>query len=642
MRHQSTCLYEGCDNHTKADSFCSDVCARKHNEGNLPKRRASTRVSAMKPPSPTQKKEERRKSLEDSSSQQQEISQSPQPQREESGTPETSMSPSQMTEEENPVRRNVIKNMTAILKPIFDTALEKTPDVFEDSILTSQERAEQLAKSIESTMLEKLGDLKGRHRTCGESYKSKFRSLLYNLKDKANDVFQVRVVTGDLSPTDLVDMSSEDMANPKLKSMAEVLRQKSLKNSVLKLENTPIIKKTHKGDIIMIPNNDNDSMYSEQVQQELDKLEMKKQNPVSEEEKEKEVSSWSPTEAESKDPLDDILARISLPSTYDGDSNKKRSISIAEGDVDSEAKKRKLAEDVEKLLGGDDDDTNFEVDEVDITDIKESDSEEKEDSNNDQEMAENPPEEQVEEVLPSIWEGRVNMPQVAEFDAKARQIGGRVLSPAEWEDILSPTMWIEGRIPTDRVNNYITQTQYSQSREIVLLEIEATQGDADEQSQVLLEYFETRQRYAVVGHNKSRVKDFYLVPLYKSQNIPDCLYVVRVEETKRKCDMFLGVLVLSKQAPEKKKEPAPQQTYQTTEATSQYQTTYPTYQPPSSQVYQQPNQYSHQQPYQYGRAYNNNNYQQQQSYSNNNYQNLQYQQRNYSSYYNKNNSNNSY
>ncbi|OAD79458.1 hypothetical protein PHYBLDRAFT_157239 [Phycomyces blakesleeanus NRRL 1555(-)] len=149
------------------------------------------------------------------------------------------------------------------------------------------------------------------------------------------------------------------------------------------------------------------------------------------------------------------------------------------------------------------------------------------------------------------------MPQVAEFEAVARQVGGRPLSDAEWADVLSPTMWIEGRIPQDRVTTYVSQTQYSSSREIILLEIEPSTLLPDaakeakdsnlRQSDTLLKYFNSRQRYGVVGHNKTKVKDFYLIPLYKTNDIPDCLYVVRIEESKRDCDLFLGVLVLTKQ-----------------------------------------------------------------------------------------------
>lgn len=602
-RNQSQCLYEGCHNRTRADSYCSDVCARKKTEVLTPVKQEKspqrvTRLSRMRtasmsagtepikvvksPPksrrssAPLVNKKKLEKDKEENKVEYKEEEEEEAPEEEEvleeenkdekeeeykeevkeevkeeeeeeeeedddeeeaaegAETPDTPMSPSQMTEQENPVRRNVIKNMSAILKTIIDTASVENPELF-DQEKTSTERAENLAKSIENTMLEELGDTgkTQRRRTCGERYKSKFRSLLYNLKDKQNQVFQVRVITGDLSPIQLVKMSSEDMANPELKSMSEVLRKTGLKNSVMKLDNTPIIKKTHKGDIIMVPNKDNDTnqnMYSEQV--ENVHIDTKVSTPI---EEPKTITSFSPTSTGSKlDPLDDILARIGIPAH---DENNKRTSSDPSGAIDY-AKKRKVTLDVEELLG-EEEDTPFQVEEVDTNEFDQEEP--------DVEMKE---EEKQEEKLPTIWQGRVNMPQVAEFEASARQIGGRLLTEEEWAEVLSPTMWIEGRIPAERVTGYVTQSQYSTSREIVLLEIEPdtkTKEDSS-QSQTLLKYLDSRQRYAVVGHNKTKVKDFYLIPLYKVQHIPDCLYVVRVEETKRECDLFLGVLVLTKQS----------------------------------------------------------------------------------------------
>ncbi|CAO3623171.1 unnamed protein product [Mucor fragilis] len=646
-RSQSKCLYTGCSNRTQKDSFCSDVCARKQNESETPAPRPTRRTSAMRTsaqsmaPSPRKEKKKNGKQAEEMDIQQDEEDsdadktskqddeeefQAEDDQEEEededeilqSATPDTPMSPSQMTEEENPVRRNVIKNMKTVLKSIFDVALTENADMMDESTLTTEERAEALAKSIENTMLEQLGDggPGKKRRTCGEPYKSKFRSLLYNLKDKANKVFQIRVVTGDLTPDELVKMSSEDMANPELKSLSEVFREKGLKNSVMKMDNTPIIKKTHKGDIIMVPDKDNNNMYSEQVQQELDKINRRSSSsssspstsasatdisPTTTAEADtntskKPISSLSPTTSSTHqaDPLDDILARIGIPAQDDNSHvSNKRSASVSDTalaeDVDPEVKKRRVALDVEQLLG--DEDETFEVDEVDTAELEKE--EEQEDTAKEvQTQTQDGDESQA--VLPTIWQGRVNMPQVAEFEASARQIGGRLLSEAEWDQVLSPTMWIEGRIPSERVTNYVTQTQYSTSREIVLLEVEAKGGDANQQGQDLLNYLDSRQRYAVVGHNKTRVKDFYLVPLYKVQHIPDCLYVVRVEETKRQCDLFLGVLVLTKHVPKPIVEQQPpmqlQALYSPETLPQQQQQQQPSYQQqpymPSSSSYQ--------------------------------------------------------
>ncbi|KAI8973380.1 transcription factor S-II, central domain-containing protein [Mycotypha africana] len=708
-RSQSKCLYAGCQNRTRADSFCSDVCARKHNEDlnsttrNMRRHSsAANRIHAMTGVTPStavssgqttnssttkgteaiikstgmdidtdnanvvddneddvaidqddekdedvkmediiEEEDDGDDSLNEEDEEDEEdefefkakpVSTSPKTthsknrrkssatktkasleggkapsakspsEKEKVASSSATQTPSQSASpEENPIRRNVIKSMTNVLKPIFDAALEKNPGMLvtppptattstaaenadgeSKSSELSQNRAEQLARSIESAMLEQLGESKGGHKVPGDQYKSKFRSLLHNLKDKANQVFQLRVITGDLTPVELTGMSSEDMANPELKSKDEDMRKKSLKNSVMKIENMPIIKKTHKGDIIMLPNMDHqeteESMYSKEVQDELLRISNASRatttttttgatdddggrsgsgTPISSRSRSASYSQ-TPTPSDEKrfsfgaagakvDPLNNILSRLGAanssgsdsdgPSSTSGNATNKRSNSLLtpSTEEDMEAKKRKLNEDLEKMLG-EDDETPFMVEDVVPEDTTES------------EEIKNVSEPVQQQLSSTIWKGRVNMPQVAEFEASARQIGGRILNEEEWQEVLSPNMWIEGRIRTESVTDYVTQTQYSNSREIVLIEVEAEGGDDNQEAQSLLHYLESRKRYAVVGHNKTRIKDFYLIPLYKTQEIPDCLYVVRVEDRKKRpVDVFLGVLVLTKQ-----------------------------------------------------------------------------------------------
>ncbi|KAI7862541.1 transcription factor S-II, central domain-containing protein [Spinellus fusiger] len=515
-------------------------------------------------------------------------------------------------------------NSTPTSTPITTPTTVTDPQDIQKKQRPVQEMAAELAQSIEEVMYLQLGDphpFPNRPLICGERYKGKFRSLLYNLKDKANEVFQIRVVTGELTPDELIKMSSEAMANPELKSMSETLRKKSIKNSVLKVQSMPFIKKTHKGDIIMIPKGENEysdesvkakafardmtmayenNKESSEGNESLgNSLEISKNSahpspplttanitantiPLSDSLTHSTLhmttasATSSPTNTlhanaltttalpPRHDPLDDILARIGV-STEDmhEDSNKRPSISLT---TPHRAKKRKSTFDVEKMLG--DEDIQLEIgsdDEGFITTRRTQDGDTVR-----VQLTEDKEEVPVEEStpkLPGIWKGRVNMPQVAEFEAMARQVGGRPLTPVEWAEVLSPTMWIEGRIPQERVTNYVSQTQYSSSREIILLEIEAAtllpeaakeaRASNTKQSDTLLKYFNSRQRYGVVGHNKTKVKDFYLIPLYKAHDIPDCLYVVRIEESKRDCDLFLGVLILTKQSEQQQQQQRP-------------------------------------------------------------------------------------
>ncbi|KAI8144286.1 transcription factor S-II, central domain-containing protein [Fennellomyces sp. T-0311] len=500
------CLYPPCPNRTRADSYCSDVCA---SQDSMRKTGDTEYVPAKSP--------ERR----------------PKTDKKPIVKPQQEV----VAPEDDPIRKNVVKNMSTILKSIIASALDKDPSLFSGASLDPAQMADHLAQSIEDAMFKGLADQDTKR--CGDQYKTKFRSLLHNLKDKANQAFQLSVVKGELTPDKLVKMSSEDMANPELKSRSLSMREESIKNSVLKRSNVPIIKKTHKGDIIMIGTPDRDDHHPPLTREKPRWI-----NTASTDDAESRKSSFSETPttpvAISRDQrqddqrFEDILARIGIGNRDDNASSNKRGASPFE----DRPKKRKVEIDMEKLLG---DEEEFKLEFG-------SDAEEPEERSGTPPLPPPVPQQPTGPPKPpTIWRGRVNMPQVSEFEASARQIGGRTLSESEWADVLSPTMWIEGRIPVDRVTQYVTQTQYATSREIVLLEIEATGPASFQNARTLLEYFATRQRYGVVGHNKTKIKDFYLIPLYKTQQLPDCLYVVRIEETQRDADMFLGVLVIHKQ-----------------------------------------------------------------------------------------------
>ncbi|KAJ2963402.1 hypothetical protein NQZ79_g1513 [Umbelopsis isabellina] len=252
------CLLISCSKSARPESlFCSEKCATDHvNEKATTRRkwRATQSPESSAARSPIVKESSKKK----------------QP---------SSASPQLVANENDPIRRNVTKSLAATLKVLIEAALKNDPTLFnpdddvnsvletsiaadsdkvEDNGATTTEKegtarlekasekavtasppsamhiAEKLAADIETAMFQHLAEPHpkfptSKPQTCGEKYKGKFRSLLYNLKDKANEIFQLRVITGDLNPENLVSMSGEDMANPELKSMSESLRQKSFK-----------------------------------------------------------------------------------------------------------------------------------------------------------------------------------------------------------------------------------------------------------------------------------------------------------------------------------------------------------------------------------------------------------------------------
>ncbi|KAJ3055068.1 hypothetical protein HK102_011428, partial [Quaeritorhiza haematococci] len=67
---------------------------------------------------------------------------------------------------------------------------------------------------------------------CGSKYKSKYRTLQFNLKDPRNLQLRRRILTGATTPHDLVRMSPEELANEQVQTIAEQVRRESIYNVV--------------------------------------------------------------------------------------------------------------------------------------------------------------------------------------------------------------------------------------------------------------------------------------------------------------------------------------------------------------------------------------------------------------------------
>lgn len=83
-------------------------------------------------------------------------------------------------------------------------------------------------------------------------YKSKYLSLLFNLKDPKNARLRLQLTDGSLGPADLVRLSPAEMANEDLSEMIQRVREESVSGAVLEdAVSQSFVKKTHKGEEIM-------------------------------------------------------------------------------------------------------------------------------------------------------------------------------------------------------------------------------------------------------------------------------------------------------------------------------------------------------------------------------------------------------
>lgn len=168
---------------------------------------------------------------------------------------------------------------------------------------------------------------------------------------------------------------------------------------------------------------------------------------------------------------------------------------------------------------------------------------------------------------PIVWTGNVMTADAGGFAACATQVGGRTLSPDRltWIKLIpTDTMTVVGRLSVKDSTNYLVQSHFTPSRELVILELRPNLKGPPElpspervtqHQQNLIEFFTKKGRHAVVAVNdkaKQIVRDIYIVPILRQDPLPDFVQLlddVRItESTPRTKDLMIAVLVLSKGA----------------------------------------------------------------------------------------------
>ena len=140
-----------------------------------------------------------------------------------------------------PLRKNVTKGLKDALK----TRVENT-----EGVAINNEELDRLVKNIEDALY------KYYNKDVGSKYKSKYRSLVFNIKDPKNNGLFRKIIRKEYSANRIVSMTAEEMASKELKEW----RQAELKHDIEKIKShememaqigTKLVMKTHKGDMVM-------------------------------------------------------------------------------------------------------------------------------------------------------------------------------------------------------------------------------------------------------------------------------------------------------------------------------------------------------------------------------------------------------
>lgn len=142
-----------------------------------------------------------------------------------------------------------------------------------------------------------------------------------------------------------------------------------------------------------------------------------------------------------------------------------------------------------------------------------------------------------EEIL---WTGKINMVDVACFRIDAKHVAGDTKSIiADFPKSLE----IVGRITPETVWDYIQKIQKSPNKEIIVIRF----SSPDEINYLTLyKYYDSRRRLGVIKSNSPVIKDFYVLPLAAEKELPTVLNSIKgigFVEGKNKPDLLIGVIV---------------------------------------------------------------------------------------------------
>ncbi|KAG4305464.1 hypothetical protein PORY_001020 [Pneumocystis oryctolagi] len=410
---------------------------------------------------------------------------------------------------------------------------------------TAEELGEHLALTIEYSMFKNFSiEEKGRY-ILTPKYKERFRTLHFNLKDDKNPQLRARVVSGKITPQDLVHMTSEEMANSEIQLLAESVRAQSTKNSVLKQTEAPRIRRTHKGEEII----GDQEISGFPIQQKIETsipFSLKHKN---ESEKNQEEASTSSQSLNSIHKKTSSIPKINKPDPEeDSIQSDKKSASKESFDIQnvwSNVKSQKATYIPEKypiIQTQETSGTDFDPD-IDRM------------INDDNDSTNTPPYspsyDTIEtNIIHPIWSGKLFMASVAEFNVVATQVAGPSLSIAQsWREILQDKIIVDGRISVDKSTEYLCQQRYSSTKQLIVISFKPQSKEMQHAFERLYHYFYSRKRYGVLKPTTSAVKDAYIIPLSPTDQLPEFIQLmddVHISEEKRTEKYILGVFIVNK------------------------------------------------------------------------------------------------
>lgn len=427
--------------------------------------------------------------------------------------PSEENTPAPSTQSVEPVRANVKRTLQELLNQRVKQ---------DDSVSISNDEIKELVTSIEEELFALFKDT-------GTKYKSKYRSLVFNIKDPKNLTLYKKIVEKSISPTQLVRLSPEELASQELaqwrekeaKHQLEIIKKNELD---LIYQAKTVVLKSRKGEEVIETKAINISELESALNRTADDYELEKTmtSETKEEEKSPEKKNDKKKEEHSSRSSDRKKKKEDR-SRRDRSRSRRRSRSRSR----ERDKKRKEKDEKPKEKEKRDDkaeETLKEIEEVISQHISipppppsqpDSDLSDREPSST--VNITTPP---LEEEKTPVWRGILNMSEVTKLYTSAYEVSG---SCEDLGEELADQLDCVGRIQPDSVWEYVSRMKKAGTKDIIVIRFHS---DAEEEKMnylSLYSYLNSRNRMAVIGQVSKTVKDFYVLPLASHSPIPQVL-----------------------------------------------------------------------------------------------------------------------
>ncbi|CAI6364913.1 unnamed protein product [Macrosiphum euphorbiae] len=372
----------------------------------------------------------------------------------------------------------------------------------EPELKTAEQDLEELILKIEEELYNQFSKV-------DQKYKTKYRSLLFNIKDPKNLNFFKKIMFKWVTPYQLVRMTADEMASQELAEWRERENKhqiEMIRKTELDMMNQPkaLLMKTHKGEEI-IESRDNKETIVSEFNPDI-KVEEKKPQILLKLTKEKKKSKYKERSSSGER---DRRHHKSSRNRHKSHKDKKRRSRDRSKSRDTKNKKVEKNKVIETVAEPVTDNTEVRKDE-DISDREPSSTV----------VIATPP--RMEDEVCPIWKGTINFTDVARCNVTMSRLSGNVIGLDE--ELTLTVLECVGRIKQQTVWEYMGKLKKTGTKDIIVTKLSASGIEQQMSYLSLYQYLSAKNRIAVIDSKPfPNIKDFYLYPLGSHSPIPQVL-----------------------------------------------------------------------------------------------------------------------